>query len=41
MTDVAKTLRLDSANPVAYAESIVSQAIQDGPIDATIDHVNG
>ena len=41
LTDVAKKLRLDSANPVAYAESIVSKAIQDGAIDATIDHANG
>ena len=41
LTDVEKKLRLDSAKPVAYAESIVSQAIQDGAIDATIDHANG
>ena len=41
LTDVAKKLRLDSANPVAYAESIVSKANQDGVIDATIDHANG
>ena len=40
LTDVAK-LRLDSANPVADAESIVSKAIQDGAIHATIDHANG
>jgi len=40
LTDVAK-LRLDSANLVADAESIVSKAIQDGAIDATIDHANG
>ena len=40
LTDVAK-LRLDSANPVADAESIVSKAIRDGAIDATIDHANG
>ena len=41
LTDVAKKLRLDSANPVAYAESIASKTIQDGAIDATIDHANG
>lgn len=32
---------MDSANPVADAESIVSKAIRDGAIDATIDHANG
>ncbi|GFY94569.1 PAM domain (PCI/PINT associated module) protein [Actinidia rufa] len=41
LVDVAKKLRLDSANPVADAESIVSKAIRDGAIDATLDHVNG
>ncbi|KAL5982978.1 hypothetical protein ACLOJK_017058 [Asimina triloba] len=41
LADVAKKLRLDSANPVADAESIVSKAIRDGAIDATIDHANG
>ncbi|XP_074329351.1 putative 26S proteasome non-ATPase regulatory subunit 3 [Apium graveolens] len=41
LVDVAKKLRLDSANPVADAESIVSKAIRDGAIDATIDHANG
>ncbi|XP_022014155.1 probable 26S proteasome non-ATPase regulatory subunit 3 [Helianthus annuus] len=28
-------------NPVADAESIVSKAIRDGAIDATLDHANG
>lgn len=37
LADVAKKLRLDSANPVADAESIVSKAIRDGAIDATVD----
>ncbi|XP_072978847.1 probable 26S proteasome non-ATPase regulatory subunit 3 [Typha angustifolia] len=41
LTDVAKKLRLDSDNPVADAECIVAKAIQDGAIDATIDHANG
>ncbi|XP_057966438.1 probable 26S proteasome non-ATPase regulatory subunit 3 [Malania oleifera] len=41
LADVAKKLRLDTANPVADAESIVAKAIQDGAIDATIDHANG
>ncbi|KAH9694637.1 26S proteasome non-ATPase regulatory subunit 3 [Citrus sinensis] len=41
LADVAKKLRLDSANPVADAESIVSKAIRDGAIDATVDHANG
>ncbi|XP_072967299.1 probable 26S proteasome non-ATPase regulatory subunit 3 [Typha angustifolia] len=41
LADVAKKLRLDSDNPVADAESIVSKAIRDGAIDATIDHANG
>lgn len=41
LVDVAKKLRLDSPNPVADAESIVSKAIRDGAIDATIDHTNG
>ncbi|TYK24508.1 putative 26S proteasome non-ATPase regulatory subunit 3 [Cucumis melo var. makuwa] len=41
LVDVAKKLRLDSANPVADAESIVSKAIRDGAIDATVDHANG
>ncbi|XP_057494804.1 probable 26S proteasome non-ATPase regulatory subunit 3 isoform X2 [Actinidia eriantha] len=41
LADVAKKLRLDSANPVADAESIVSKAIRDGAIDATLDHANG
>ncbi|XP_011046661.1 PREDICTED: probable 26S proteasome non-ATPase regulatory subunit 3 [Populus euphratica] len=41
LADVAKKLRLDSANPVAEAESIVAKAIRDGAIDATVDHANG
>ncbi|KAJ8648028.1 hypothetical protein MRB53_001051 [Persea americana] len=41
LADVARKLRLDSANPVADAESIVSKAIRDGAIDATVDHTNG
>ncbi|PWA45272.1 26S proteasome regulatory subunit, C-terminal [Artemisia annua] len=41
LADVAKKLRLDSPNPVADAESIVSKAIRDGAIDATLDHANG
>lgn len=41
LVDVAKKLRLDSANPVADAESIVSKAIRDGAIDAILDHANG
>ncbi|GAB4828373.1 hypothetical protein Ancab_035371 [Ancistrocladus abbreviatus] len=41
LADVAEKLRLDSANPVADAESIVAKAIRDGAIDATLDHANG
>ncbi|KAL2459983.1 26S proteasome non-ATPase regulatory subunit 3A [Abeliophyllum distichum] len=41
LADVAKKLKLDSANPVADAESIVAKAIRDGAIDATLDHANG
>ena len=41
LPDIAKKLRLDSEDPVADAESIVSKAIRDGAIDATIDHANG
>lgn len=41
LVDVATKLRLDSPNPVADAESIVSKAIRDGAIDATLDHANG
>lgn len=41
LAGVAKKLRLDSANPVADAESIVAKAIRDGAIDATLDHGNG
>lgn len=41
LADVAKKLRLDSENPVADAESIISKAIRDGAIDATVDHANG
>ncbi|OIV89235.1 hypothetical protein TanjilG_24385 [Lupinus angustifolius] len=41
LIDVAQKLRLNSANPVADAESIVAKAISDGAIDATLDHANG
>ena len=41
LADVAKKLRLNSQNPIADAESIVSKAIHDGAIDATLDHTNG
>ncbi|CAI9264668.1 unnamed protein product [Lactuca saligna] len=41
LADVATKLRLDSPNPIADAESIVSKAIRDGAIDATLDHANG
>nr|XP_043612727.1 probable 26S proteasome non-ATPase regulatory subunit 3 [Erigeron canadensis] len=41
LADVARKLRLDSPNPIADAESIVSKAIRDGAIDATLDHANG
>ncbi|XP_051144482.1 probable 26S proteasome non-ATPase regulatory subunit 3 [Andrographis paniculata] len=40
LADIAKKLRLDSTNPIADAESIVSKAIRDGAIDATLDHAN-
>ncbi|XP_054818151.1 probable 26S proteasome non-ATPase regulatory subunit 3 [Prosopis cineraria] len=41
LADVAQKLRLNSANPVSDAESIVAKAIRDGAIDATLDHGNG
>ncbi|OUZ99780.1 Proteasome component (PCI) domain [Macleaya cordata] len=41
LADVAQKLRLNSADPVADAESIVAKAIRDGAIDATLDHANG
>ncbi|KAF1899532.1 hypothetical protein Lal_00019660 [Lupinus albus] len=41
LIDVAQKLRLNSANPVADAESIAAKAISDGAIDATLDHANG
>ncbi|KAL7002515.1 hypothetical protein U1Q18_003668 [Sarracenia purpurea var. burkii] len=41
LADVAKKLRLDSANPIADAEGIVAKAIRDSAIDATLDHANG
>lgn len=41
LADIACKLRLDFANPVADAESIVAKAIRDGAIDATLDHSNG
>ena len=40
LVDIAKKLRLDSTNPVADAKSIISKAIQNGAIDAILDHVN-
>uniref|UniRef100_A0A9I9D612 PCI domain-containing protein n=1 Tax=Cucumis melo TaxID=3656 RepID=A0A9I9D612_CUCME len=40
LADIAKKLRLDSENPIADAESIVSKATRDGAIDATVDHGN-
>ncbi|KAG6589020.1 putative 26S proteasome non-ATPase regulatory subunit 3, partial [Cucurbita argyrosperma subsp. sororia] len=41
LADVAKKLRLNSENPIADAENIVTKAIRDGAIDATVDHANG
>ncbi|GLT34991.1 hypothetical protein SLA2020_094760 [Shorea laevis] len=41
LADVAEKLRLNSASPVADAESIVTKAICGGTIDATLDHANG
>ncbi|XP_038706890.1 probable 26S proteasome non-ATPase regulatory subunit 3 isoform X2 [Tripterygium wilfordii] len=41
LVDVATKLRLNSANPVADAESIVAKAIRDGAVDAILDHTNG
>lgn len=41
LADVAKKLGLDSPNPMADAESIVSKAIRDGAIDGILDHANG
>jgi len=41
LADVAQKLRLSSADPIADAESIISKAIRDGAIDATLDHANG
>ncbi|KAK7376684.1 hypothetical protein VNO80_02098 [Phaseolus coccineus] len=41
VADVAKKLRLNSANPVADAESIVAKAIRDGAVDASLDHADG
>ncbi|CAJ1972577.1 unnamed protein product [Sphenostylis stenocarpa] len=40
LADVAKKLRLNSADPVADAESIVAKAIRDGAIDASLDHAD-
>ncbi|KAK2452224.1 putative 26S proteasome non-ATPase regulatory subunit [Trifolium repens] len=40
LADVAQKLRLSSADPIADAESIISKAIRDGAIDATLDHAN-
>ncbi|KAL2641872.1 hypothetical protein R1flu_009459 [Riccia fluitans] len=41
LADVAAKLHLQSATAVADAESIVTKAIRDGGIDATVDHANG
>jgi len=41
LADVAKKLRLNSANPVADAESIVAKAIRDGAVEASLDHADG
>ncbi|KAK7382926.1 hypothetical protein VNO78_28590 [Psophocarpus tetragonolobus] len=41
LADLAKKLRLNSASPVADAESIVAKTIYDGAIDASLDHANG
>jgi len=41
LADVASKLHLDSATPVEDAESIVTKAIRDGGIDASVDHAKG
>jgi 26S proteasome regulatory subunit N3 len=41
LADVATKLHLDSATPVDDAESIVTKAIRDGGIDASVDHSKG
>jgi len=41
LRDVASKLHLDSATAVADAESIVTKAIRDGGIDASVDHSMG
>lgn len=41
LADVAAKLHLQSATAVDDAESIVTKAIRDGGIDATVDHANG
>jgi 26S proteasome regulatory subunit N3 len=41
LRDVASKLHLDSATAVADAESIVTKAIRDGGIDASVDHSKG
>lgn len=41
LADVAAKLHLDSATPVEDAESIVTKAIRDGGIDASVDHAQG
>jgi hypothetical protein len=41
LRDVALKLHLDSATAVADAESIVTKAIWDGGIDASVDHSRG
>lgn len=41
LADVATKLHLDSPTPVEDAESIVTKAIRDGGIDASVDHAKG
>ena len=41
LADVAQKLHLDSATAVDDAESIVTKAIRDGGIDASVDHSKG
>lgn len=41
LVDVATKLHLDSATAVDDAESIVTKAIRDGGIDASVDHSQG
>ncbi|CAA0807728.1 26S proteasome non-ATPase regulatory subunit 3 homolog A [Striga hermonthica] len=41
LSEIARKLRLDSPNPIADAESIISKAIRDGAIEASLDRANG